>query len=113
MKFLLEKIMTEEYTGIQKHIQLSWDLIGYKMMYYYPEEVDTSWHKKLTVTDEAYDTLEKEYLRLCLELGIPNTVAGQSSVDGKEVRGEGMTQIDLERPSVRLAKFKFSNRRIN
>jgi hypothetical protein len=95
----------------QRHIKLSWDLIGYKMMYYTPEEVHTSWHQRLDIPDSEYDALEKEYLRLCLELDLENTVAGQTSVDGKEVKGKGMTELDLSRPSVKLAKQKFSKRR--
>jgi hypothetical protein len=110
---LEEILMADELDPKQKHIQLSWELIGYKLMYYFPELVHESWHKTLDIPDSEYDEKEREYLRLCLELGYKNTVAGQTSVDGKEVDGEGMTELDTSRPSVSLAKHKYSRRRIH
>jgi len=108
----LEELMTDEQTPDQRFIELSWKLIGYKLMYYYPEEVHQSWEAHLTITDTYYDELEKEYLRLCLELDYENTVAGQTQVDGKTVKGSGMTELDSEKPAVKLARAKFSKRRI-
>jgi hypothetical protein len=94
----------------KRHIKLSWDLIGYKLYYYHPEKVHKSWHKYLDISDGDYDELEREYLRLCLKLGVDNTVAGQTEVDGKRVSGEGMQEIDFDRPSCQSALKKHSNR---
>lgn len=96
----------------REYIKLSWKIIGYKLMYYYPEQVHPSWHFDLDITDHIYDIREKEYLRLCLELDEPNTVAGQTEVDGVSVRGEGMTELDLEKPSVQLALSKYKRRKL-
>jgi hypothetical protein len=109
---MLEEIMTDEVDDEQKFIQLSWDLIGYKLFYYHPELVHDSWKSKLDIPDSTYDEKEKDYLRLCLKLEKENTVAGQTKVDGRTVPGEGMTELDDSRPSVSLAKFKYSKRRI-
>ena len=95
-----------------RHIELSWKLIGYKMMYYTPEQVHLSWKKELDITDCDYDKLEKEYLRLCLQLSLPNTVAGQTAVDGTLVEGSGMIELDKSRHSVSLVCKKYSNRKL-
>jgi hypothetical protein len=94
-----------------RFINLSWDLLAYKLYYYFPEKVHSSWKFKLDIPDSEYDELEREYLRLCLELGQENTVAGQKQVDGKDVPGTGMTELDESRPSVRAAIQKHGRRR--
>lgn len=97
---------------VERFNYLSWRLLAHKLMYYYPEKVHPSWQKELDISDADYDALEQEYLRLCIKLGKPNTVAGQSTVDGETVSGDGMTQLDLSRPSVSLVLFKHSKRRV-
>lgn len=96
----------------KRFVRLSWLLLGHKFMYYYPDKVHPSWKSKLAIPDSEYDELEKEYLRLCLELGYENTVAGQTRVDGVDVSGPGMTELDSTRPSVELVKSKYTKRRI-
>jgi hypothetical protein len=45
-------------------VELSWKLLEYKLMYYTPEKIDPKWHKKLTISDQEYDSLEMEYKAL-------------------------------------------------
>jgi hypothetical protein len=81
-----------------RFINLSWDLLAYKLYYYYPEKVHPSWKHKLDIPDGDYDELEREYVQLCSTLGEPNTV-------------ESMVQLDLDRPSVQQVLKKYSQRR--
>ena len=93
-----------------RFIKLSWDLLAYKLYYYYPEKVHPSWHKKLDIPDSEYDELEREYLKLCLSLGEKNTVATKVLL-GDTFIGPGMIELDFERPSVQQALKKHSKRR--
>lgn len=99
-------------TDKERFTQLSWDLLAYKLFYYYPEKVHPSWHEKLDIPDSDYDELEKEYLRLCLKLDTENYTAGQTEVDGVVVAGKGQTQLDETRHSVQQTFKKYNRRRI-
>jgi len=50
------------------------------------------------ITDDEYDTLEKEYLNLCEVLDKPNTLVHKSYC-GIDVKG--MMELDMDRPSVK------------
>lgn len=93
-----------------RFIKLSWDLIGYKFYYYYPEKVHPSWRRKLDIPDKEYDELEREYLKLCLSLGEKNTVATKTFLDNTFV-GPGMIELDFSRPSIQQAEKKYTQRR--
>jgi len=86
-------------TDKERHVKLSWDLIAYRLFYYYPEKVHSSWHKQLDIPDGDYDQLEREYISLCDKLNEPNTVA------------QGV-ELDFKRPSIALALSKYSKRRL-
>ena len=84
-----------------RHVQLSWALIEFKVMYYRPGLVHRSWHEGLTISDERYDEMEVEYLRLCRKLNRPNTVV-HKRWPGFGNLGVGMMEVDEARPSVQL-----------
>lgn len=95
----------------RRHVELSWRLIEYKAMYYAPELVHASWHDHLTVSDELYDGLEVRYLGLCRETGRPNTIVHKAYPGYDDVPGDGMMEIDRDRPSVRLVLRKLAEKR--
>jgi hypothetical protein len=97
----------------QRHVNLGWELIGHKLAYYYPEKIHSSWLRTLEIPDSEYDEKEKEYLRLCNQLSLPNTIAGQTQVDGLDVEGDGMTEVDLNRPAITLSLYKYGKRRFH
>ncbi len=86
----------------KRHAALCWSLIRHKIVYYYPELVAEKYQQKYSITDDEYDKLEKEYLTLCLRLGLENTVAHKTYPDIGEVPGKGMMEVDFSRPSVTL-----------
>lgn len=91
----------------QQLINLSWRLIEYKLMYYRPELVAMEHWDKLVIPDDIYDMLEKMYLRLCLELDLPNSLVHKDYPEFSNVKGEGMMEVDLNRPSVQLVLKKY------
>lgn len=94
-----------------RHVELSWRLIELKTMYYMPHLVHASWHDDLTVPDAVYDEMERRYLALCRELGVENTVVHKSYPGFDDVPGDGMMEIDRERPSVQLVLRKLGQKR--
>lgn len=76
---------------------LSWQLLEAKVIYYYIE-----YHSK-AISDAQYDLLEQQYLRACVELGLPNMIS-HHKLHNSDIQptGEGMMEIDLTRPSVQL-----------
>lgn len=92
--------MTEDK---QRHALISWSLIEWKLMYYYPEKIAPEFHEKLTVPDAIYDQMEQEYLLLCERLDLPNTLV-------HKVEGAGMVEVDFTKPSVKLVLSKYGIR---
>jgi len=90
-------------TDQQRHAWLSWEIIKHKLLYYKPSKRYKAKFKP--ITDEEYDRLEREYLDLCIKLDLPNTVVHKEYV-GVSVKGDGMMEVDMERPSVRLVSMK-------
>ena len=68
--------------------KLSWILLEHRVRYYH--------YDRPVISDEQYDKLEQQYLKGCLELDQPNTLAKPTEL----VPGNGMIGLDLERPSV-------------
>jgi hypothetical protein len=97
--------MTDE----ERFVELSWALIEFKFCYYKPEGVHVTRKARYEIPDDVYDQLEQEYLRLCLKLDRPNTVAHKSYADIGEVPGEGMFEIDMNRPSVQRVARKLGS----
>jgi hypothetical protein len=96
----------------KRHAELSWRIIEWKLMYYYPEMIDEKYHEALEVPDDIYDAAEEEYIRLCLELKLPNTVAHKWSLELDtpelhELSENNMIEPDLTRPSVQLVLSKY------
>lgn len=92
-----------------RHVYLSWKIIKHKLLYYQPS---SKYKKKFKpISDDEYDALEKEYLLLCKELGKPNTVVHKDYA-GLEVEGDGMMEVDLNRPSVKLVLDKLYGRKL-
>jgi len=85
--------------SIQRFNKLSWDILKHKVIYYKPSD---KYKKKLakSISDEEYDQMEIEYLKLCKELGKPNTLVHKEYA-GLDSCGDGMMEIDENRPSVR------------
>ena len=90
-------------TDRKRHAWLSWEIIKHKLLYYQPSKRYKSKFKM--ISDDEYDQLEREYLELCIKLDLPNTVVHKDYA-GVSVRGEGMMEVDMERPSVRLVSMK-------
>lgn len=78
---------------------LSWEILKNKVLYYRPTNKYLKKYKM--VSDEEYDNMEIEYLKLCLTLGKPNTLVHKEYEEFKEA-GVGMMEIDQDRPSVRF-----------
>jgi len=79
--------------------KLSWDILKHKVIYYVPSN---KYKAKLSkpITDDEYDELEKEYLKLCKELGKKNTLVHKEYA-GLDPCGDGMMEVDTDRPCVR------------
>lgn len=75
-----------------RHAYLSWKLIEHKILYYKPEDFTKRFLQQYSISDAEFDRLETEYLNLCSLLHVPNTVSHKD--------GEGMMELDWERPSV-------------
>ena len=63
-------------TRHKRQVYLSWNLVRFKIFYYYPELVDEEYHKTLKIEDAQYDKLKAEYLALCTSLMVDNTIVG-------------------------------------
>lgn len=74
---------------MQQFILLSWNLLEYKLMYYHPDKVHSSWHESLTIPDNDYDELENQYKDLARSLKV-----GMSVTE--------MVDFDFDRPSCKL-----------
>lgn len=91
---------------IDRHTELSWKLIEYKIMYYYQDVIDEKYWHKLVIPDYLFDQLDKEYQNLCLKLNLPNTVS-HNRYNGISPKGEGMFEVDFDRPCVHLIMSKY------
>jgi hypothetical protein len=94
----------------QRHIDLGWKIIEWKLMYYRPEMVHPSWRADLTISDEDYDEAEQDYLYHCAKYKLPNTVVhktypGLEKIDYRHA----MVEVDLSRPSVQLVVKKLGS----
>jgi len=86
-------------------LDVCWSIIEYKIYYYYPELVHPSWHKKLTIHDDLYDELERQYLRLCFALKCFNTNVHKVHFEWQD-NTHAMFEVDFDRPSVQLVLSK-------
>lgn len=77
--------------------KLSWELLEHKVRYYY--------YDAPIITDDEYDLLEIKYLNLCKEFDQENTLV-HKQYPGLTVNGQGMMEIDIDRPSVQAAIYK-------
>lgn len=112
---------TPEY---KRYVMLGWLLIEWKLMYYAPHLVAEKFHDMLTVDDEAYDAYEREYMTLCKVHRFNNTVVHKSHGSGLRmigemqagekpkdfVPGDGMFEVDFNRPSVQLVLSKYGDK---
>ena len=91
----------------RRFIELSYRIIECKILYYNEELIAPGYRERLGVTDEEYDKMEMEYLRLCKLLGYPNTVVHKSygALGGGE--DTAMMEVDYTRPSVHLVLRKW------
>lgn len=88
-------------TQHKRQVYLTWNIIRFKLMYYYPELVDEEFKKPLAISDERYDKLKTEYLGLCIKLGVDNNILDPMAKSGdRVVPGTGMKEIDFEKPMV-------------
>lgn len=89
-------------------VDLAWQLIEYKIAYYYPELIRPDLLKGLQVPDSHFDQLTEDYLKLCIKLGIPNTVCHSGPENlMRQVSGDGMMEVDFTRPCVHLIMRKY------
>lgn len=97
-------------TPRERHAELSWWLIERKLMYYYPHMVAPEHRAELECSDSLYDNREEEYVRLCVRLGLPNTVSHKHDPESTPgLTGEGMFEVDFSRPSVGLVLRRYGN----
>lgn len=78
----------------KRFVKLSWDILRYKVLYYY--------FYRSEISDDEYDILEQEYLKLCIKLNKENTLVHKVYPNISGYKGNGMMEIDLTRPSVQL-----------
>lgn len=102
----VEEPIKRSSVSFRRYIELSYHIIEHKIMYYYPELIKVGYHRGLEISDDAYDALEIEYLKLCKELGEKNTVVHKGYA-GLEVEGPGMMEVDFTRPVVHLIMRKY------
>jgi len=96
----------ENKAGYRRYIELTYRIIECKIMYYYPDLIKEGYHPGLEISDDDYDAMEIEYLKLCKELGQKNTLV-HKRYPGLEVDGPGMFEVDFTRPIVHLVMRKF------
>jgi hypothetical protein len=77
----------------KKFSQLSWKILEWKLIYYHPNLIHTSWFKKLSIEDREYDHYEDEYKTLASKLGLKPTASD-------------MVGFDESRPSCKLVLSK-------
>ena len=92
-----------------RFIEIGWDLIKYKLAYYYPDMISEEFLGELTIPDSEYDSLEKEYISLCRELKERNTIVHK---DQDDELGTGMFEVDFNRPCVHLVLSKYGRKDI-
>ena len=85
---------------MEQFVQLSWRLLEYKLMYYNPDRVHSSWNEALTIPDSDYDQLESQYKTLGNSLGLPLSVTE-------------MVDFDFSRPSCKLVMKKLASQKEN
>jgi hypothetical protein len=91
----------------KRRLELGWRIIEWKLMYYHPEKVHPSRRADYTISDEAYDEAEREYLTLCLKLKKINSVVHKTYPGFEKVdHSYAMMEVDLSRPSVQLVLRK-------
>ncbi len=88
--------------------ELSWDLIGYKLAYYYPEKLTEEALRRFEITDAEYDSKEVRYLELCRGLNKPNTLVHKEYPSFEDIDFSGaMMEVDFKRSSVQLVLNRF------
>ena len=85
----------------KRYIKLGWELIEHKIRYYI--------FSNPVISDNEYDNLELEYLKLCMKYKLENTVV-HKLYPNLVVNGEGMMEVDMTRPSVQLVYNKLIGR---
>jgi hypothetical protein len=106
LKEMYEALSAEE----KEHIKLCWELIEYKITYYYPNLVDDSRILDYTIEDDLYDQKELRYLELCRLLKYTNTIVHKSYPGYEDLNTErAMFEVDFSRPSVQLVLSKLSS----
>ena len=86
----------------KRFIELSWRILEAKIIYYSPPVELLG--KGLEITDQEYDSMELEYLNLCVKLGKVNNVVHKEypGFDFDKI-GSGMMEVDWNRPSCSAA----------
>lgn len=98
----------ESVKGLKRRfIELSYHIIEYKITYYRPELIAEGYRDQLTISDDAYDALEMEYLRLCRDLKYPNTLVHKEYAGIEGYKGDGMMEVDFTKPAVHLVLRKY------
>lgn len=97
-ELLTQKV--ENMDNPKRHQDLCWKLTVAKVLYYRPELFSQDTINRFGISDEEFDLLDREYLQLCLDLKIPNTLSHNTYPGLESVPGEGMFEIDLRRPDV-------------
>lgn len=78
-------------------------LLEAKILYYQPPIELVDYAAEHTPSDQEYDRWEVEYLELCRELGVENTLVHKSWPGFEDVPGDGMMEVDWSRPSADCA----------
>lgn len=90
----------------KRHATLSWAILEAKILYYSPYELPEDFVNTRMPSDAVYDAMEVEYLGLCRELGLENTLVHKAHPGFETVLGKGMIEVDWHRDSVKLAYEK-------
>jgi len=87
---------------------LGWWLIERKLFYYYPDLVHKDWWKELTVPDDIYDEVERNYIKYVFALKLQNFNVHKTYYQWQddEFQRHAMFEVDFTRPSVQLVCSK-------
>ncbi len=91
----------------RRFIELNYRILECKILYYYEELIAPGYREALAVSDDEYDRMEMEYLKLCKKLGYPNTVVHKNY--GKLGGGEetAMFEVDFTNGGVHMVLRKW------
>jgi uncharacterized protein YqgQ len=103
-----ESVVEHLFDEYQRLYQL---IILNKILYYAPERLPEKVHNTWSITDDAYDSMERRYLWLCEQLELPNALVHKEYPDVPEhLNGTGMLEVDFTHPDVQDVLKRFGKK---